>query len=46
VTAALAVWLLLTDPLAVTAAGGAHDLATLAETAAHVLWDTAVRLLQ
>jgi len=44
--AALAVWLLLTDPLAVTAAVGAHDLATLAGTAAHVLWDSAVRLLQ
>ena len=45
-TAALAVWLLLTDPLAVTAAVGAHDMAALAGTAAHVLWDTAVRLLQ
>jgi len=45
-TATLTVWLLLTDPLAVTSAAGAHDLATLVGTAAHALWATAVRLLQ
>jgi|KBSMisStandDraft_5_1062788.scaffolds.fasta_scaffold285821_1 hypothetical protein len=44
-TATVVVWMLLTDPLAFTAAVGTHDVAALAETAAHVLRDVAVRLL-
>jgi hypothetical protein len=46
VVAALAVWMLLTDPLAVTKALTAHDLSTLANTAAGALQDLAVRLLR
>jgi hypothetical protein len=46
VVAALAVWLLLTDPLAVTKALTAHDVSTLANTAAGALQDLAVRLLR
>ncbi len=44
--AALAGWLLLTNPLAVTTALRAHDPVVLVETAAGALQDIAVRLLR
>lgn len=46
VAAAAAVWLLITDPLAVTLALGAHDLGALLDAAAGALQDAAVRLLR
>jgi hypothetical protein len=46
VTAAAAVWLLLTDPMAVTMALGAHDLGALLHTAFAALHDVALGLVQ
>jgi hypothetical protein len=45
VAATVAVWLLLTDPMAITTALDAHDLGALAETAAGALREIVVRLL-
>jgi hypothetical protein len=45
VTATLAAWLLLTNPIAASTALSAHDLGTLASTATAALQDVALRLL-
>ena len=44
-TAALAAWLLLTNPMAASMALSAHDLGALVDTAAAALQDVALRLL-
>lgn len=46
VMAAVAAWLLLTNPMAVSMALAAHDLGALAHTVAGAVQDVAVRLLR
>ena len=43
---ALAVWLLLTDPLPMVAAASRHDAIALVHTVARAVYDVAVQLLR